>query len=320
MQRFYVLLDGEITQEKTEASVRRHMAPHPVEFTHIEWFSKFESTSICPPPYHDTDPPLVKERVATAFTHPSPSGPFILAGDAAHVHSVNGGQGMNTGLSDAFSLIWRLHLLLHFPSLPPTLSAALLSSYDTERRATAAGVIDVAAQLVRSTMSDAKGYVALIEKNSSFITGMGVQYSGLESPLVQDGGECGVWKAGHRAPDLWLAEPKTNDAVRLYQRIVYGRYLLVIAGLAEVKAACPEFLSVLRVAGLKAAGIGARKTVESANEVEIQDHPDAYGCSWVKKGEQYAVLIRPDCYVETVGRVEEVVGYLERRLPGLVSL
>lgn len=43
MQRFYVLLDGEITQEKTEASIRRHMAPHPVEFTHIEWFSKFES-------------------------------------------------------------------------------------------------------------------------------------------------------------------------------------------------------------------------------------------------------------------------------------
>lgn len=43
MQRFYVLLDGEITQEKTEASIRKHMAPHTVEFTHVEWFSKFES-------------------------------------------------------------------------------------------------------------------------------------------------------------------------------------------------------------------------------------------------------------------------------------
>lgn len=43
MQRFYVLLDGEVTLEKTEASVRRHMAPHPVDFTHIEWFSQFES-------------------------------------------------------------------------------------------------------------------------------------------------------------------------------------------------------------------------------------------------------------------------------------
>lgn len=43
MQRFYVLLDGEVTLEKTQDSVRRHMAPHAVEFTHIEWFSKFES-------------------------------------------------------------------------------------------------------------------------------------------------------------------------------------------------------------------------------------------------------------------------------------
>ena len=51
MQRFYVLLDGEITQEKTEASIRRHMAPHTVEFTHIEWFSKFESKTLLPMPF-----------------------------------------------------------------------------------------------------------------------------------------------------------------------------------------------------------------------------------------------------------------------------
>lgn len=44
MQRFYILLDGEITQEKAEAEVRRHMAPHTVKFTHVEWFSRFEST------------------------------------------------------------------------------------------------------------------------------------------------------------------------------------------------------------------------------------------------------------------------------------
>ncbi|KAJ8111438.1 hypothetical protein OPT61_g5975 [Boeremia exigua] len=54
MQRFYVLLDGEITQEKTEASIRRHMAPHRVDFTHVEWFSKFESKP--PPPTTHTHP------------------------------------------------------------------------------------------------------------------------------------------------------------------------------------------------------------------------------------------------------------------------
>lgn len=99
----------------------------------------------------------VKERVASTFLHPTASGPFILAGDAAHVHSVNGGQGMNTGLSDVFNLIWRLHFLLQYPSLPSSTTHAILSSYNIERRKIAEGVIDVAAKLVCSTLADAKG-------------------------------------------------------------------------------------------------------------------------------------------------------------------
>ena len=43
MNRFYILLDGEITQEKAETSIRDHMAPHKVEFKKTEWFSTFES-------------------------------------------------------------------------------------------------------------------------------------------------------------------------------------------------------------------------------------------------------------------------------------
>lgn len=46
MQRFYVLLDGDITQGKAEATIRQHMAPHTVDFTHVEWLSRFESKSV----------------------------------------------------------------------------------------------------------------------------------------------------------------------------------------------------------------------------------------------------------------------------------
>jgi phenol 2-monooxygenase len=42
MARFYVLLDGEITQERAEDSIREHMAPHLIEFKKTEWFSTFE--------------------------------------------------------------------------------------------------------------------------------------------------------------------------------------------------------------------------------------------------------------------------------------
>jgi hypothetical protein len=42
MSRFYVLLDGEVTQAKAEESIRAHMAPYCVEFERTEWFSTFD--------------------------------------------------------------------------------------------------------------------------------------------------------------------------------------------------------------------------------------------------------------------------------------
>jgi 2-polyprenyl-6-methoxyphenol hydroxylase-like FAD-dependent oxidoreductase len=40
------------------------------------------------------------------------SGHIFLPGDAAHVHSPAGGQGMNTGMQDAFNLAWKLALVI----------------------------------------------------------------------------------------------------------------------------------------------------------------------------------------------------------------
>jgi hypothetical protein len=57
MNRFYILLDGKITQEKAETSIREHMAPHKIEFKKTEWFSTFESMwpSFCRPNFRVTD-------------------------------------------------------------------------------------------------------------------------------------------------------------------------------------------------------------------------------------------------------------------------
>lgn len=49
MARFYVLLEGEITQERAEASIREHLAPYRVDFARTEWFSTFEGKWPCPP-------------------------------------------------------------------------------------------------------------------------------------------------------------------------------------------------------------------------------------------------------------------------------
>ncbi len=114
---------------------------------------------------------LVKERIASTFVSREGTGRVLLAGDAAHVHSVNGGQGLNTGLADAFALSWRVAMALQSTGLNAGAAAKLIQSYDIERRTVAQGVIDVAAALVRDTIHTAKQYVATIERNAGYITG-----------------------------------------------------------------------------------------------------------------------------------------------------
>lgn len=73
------------------------------------------------------------------------AGRVFLAGDAAHVHSPAGGQGMNTGMQDAINLGWKLAMVCHGLSSNPS----LLDSYDNERRPVGAEVIAAAGHLTK---------------------------------------------------------------------------------------------------------------------------------------------------------------------------
>jgi 2-polyprenyl-6-methoxyphenol hydroxylase-like FAD-dependent oxidoreductase len=79
-----------------------------VDVEHVNWFSTYR----------------VHHRVADHFR----KGRAFLLGDAAHIHSPVGGQGMNTGIGDAVNLSWKLAALLHGRA-----KAALLDSYEPER-------------------------------------------------------------------------------------------------------------------------------------------------------------------------------------------
>lgn len=66
------------------------------------------------------------------------AGRVFLVGDAAHVHSPAGGQGMNTGMQDAFNLAWKLALVVHGSDFE-----ILLDSYSAERSPVAEEVLKV---------------------------------------------------------------------------------------------------------------------------------------------------------------------------------
>jgi 2-polyprenyl-6-methoxyphenol hydroxylase-like FAD-dependent oxidoreductase len=72
------------------------------------------------------------------------AGRVFLAGDAAHIHSPFGAQGMNTGLQDAWNLAWKLRLALAGAATPE-----LLDSYSVERHAVAERVIRLTDTITR---------------------------------------------------------------------------------------------------------------------------------------------------------------------------
>ena len=74
----------------------------------------------------------INYRAARHYRHER----IFLAGDAVHIHSPMGGQGMNTGIQDAYNLAWKL-ALVHRGRAP----AGLLDSYEKERRPVAEDVL-----------------------------------------------------------------------------------------------------------------------------------------------------------------------------------
>jgi 4,5-epoxidase len=92
------------------------------------------------------DPSLIRDpdwvtsfRIHRRLAETYRDGRILLAGDAAHVHSPFGGQGMNTGIGDAENLAWKLAMVVN-----GTAEHELLDSYEAERR-------PIAATLLKST-------------------------------------------------------------------------------------------------------------------------------------------------------------------------
>ncbi|MDQ0509919.1 FAD-dependent monooxygenase [Ancylobacter amanitiformis] len=121
-----VPLDQDAFQEMIDAR-----GPGGITLTGTEWVSAFR----------------INERQVENYR----SGRVFLAGDAAHIHSPAGGQGMNTGMQDAINLAWKLALVIRGIACAP----ALLESYDLERRPVGAQVIAASGRMTRiGTLAD----------------------------------------------------------------------------------------------------------------------------------------------------------------------
>jgi len=147
------------------------------------------------------------------------SGRVLLAGDAAHVHSPFGGQGLNLGVGDAMNLGWKLGALV--AGWAPE---GLLDTYDAERRPVGAWVLDWTRAQIGVMRGDAKS-AALREVVADLLsTRDGTTYavkkiSGVTQHVDLPGGHPLV---GRYVPDLWL-----KDGSRLADHGHGGGFLLL---------------------------------------------------------------------------------------------
>jgi 2-polyprenyl-6-methoxyphenol hydroxylase-like FAD-dependent oxidoreductase len=200
----------------------------------------------------------------------------LLAGDAAHVHAPDGGQGLNTGVQDAVNLGWKLAQVVK-----QTSPESLLDTYHAERHPVAARVLrstmaqvalrrqDERTNALRDTIAELLGMDEPRKRFAAMMSGLDIHYElGEGHPLL-----------GRRMPDLDIVT--ADGTVRVFTLLHDAQAVLLNLG---QPLACDTSPWADRVLAIDAEYGGAW-------ELPVLGHvaPPA------------AVLIRPDGYVAWVG-------------------
>lgn len=228
-------------------------------------------------------------------------GRVFLAGDAAHVHAIAGGLGMNTGIQDAFNLGWKLAQVLRGRS-----GTELLDTYEEERLPVAAWTLDLTSERLRATLE------AIRKPGGGLDSAITPSTSGLDrgyrwSSLAHPGGDGDALWSGDRAPDAPCAVAATGEPTRLFHSFA-GPHLTVLGfgagtegALRAAASAHGDAVRAVRVYGADAPEPGT----EAAGPDALHDREGlartAYGV-----GRDTVVVIRPDNHV---GLISDTDGF-----------
>jgi 2-polyprenyl-6-methoxyphenol hydroxylase-like FAD-dependent oxidoreductase len=211
-------------------------------------------------------------------------GRVFLAGDAAHVHSPVGGQGMNTGIQDAYNLGWKLEGVLN--GIPEQ----LLDTYEEERLPVAANVLGISTKLHRQITGEGEEKL----RRDAVTLQLGITYK--EMSLSRRSGEVSLKiSSGDRAPD---ARGLTAESLptRLFDAFRGPQFTLLrlFPETLDVNGGEDKRLRIVNVIAanaVKVPGTAALIFVDAFGHVA-----EAYGC-----GQGEYVLVRPDGYVGWLG-------------------
>jgi len=165
----------------------------------------------------------------------------FLIGDAAHIHSPVGGQGMNTGLQDAYNLAWKLAMVVN-----GRLNGAVLNSYAAERMPVAKRLLSTTDRIFTIIMSDEwytrlfkiwimPGMLKFVWSKKSLrevffkqVSQIGIDYR--DSTINLHISQSHKIKAGDRLPYLKVFDEKKQEGTDLHEWCSKPGFTLIILG------------------------------------------------------------------------------------------
>ncbi|MGW7297176.1 FAD-dependent monooxygenase [Streptomyces sp. NPDC054829] len=224
------------------------------------------------------------------------AGRVFLAGDAAHIHSPAGGQGLNTGVTDAHNLAWKLALVHRGAAAPE-----LLDSYGSERAAVAQGVVKQAEVQTKAWMLSKRWQIQLRDVSARMAERSGV-FDRFYSP----------WLAG--LTNHYPAGPAVDEEQGRRLRRTGPRNGHLVAD-AALRASLP----VDRYTLLVTLPSGPRPP----RLAEVEKSYDELVTVRTKPGRRFsAVLVRPDHYVAAQDHGPEltrILGHLATLAPAALT-
>jgi 2-polyprenyl-6-methoxyphenol hydroxylase-like FAD-dependent oxidoreductase len=236
----------------------------------------------------------------------------FLLGDAAHIHSPMGAQGMNTGLQDAYNLAWKLALVIAGRA-----DAALLDSYEQERIPVARQLLETTDRAFRLVVSDspwagvlrtqvlarAAALAMSQPRIQAFafrtVSQIGIEYRASALSHTQDAVDASAPRAGDRFPWLHLALQSSGPGEDLFQTLDDLHFHLFVFGQAPMEDAAAALGDAVQVHAVPATP-GNDKALAQAH-IGV---PSYY-------------LVRPDGYIGLCGtRIDAtaIAAYIGTRL------
>jgi hypothetical protein len=165
----------------------------------------------------------------------------FLIGDAAHIHSPVGGQGMNTGLQDAYNLAWKLAGVID-----KKYAESILDTYSQERMPVAKALLKTTDRMftviigqswitrrlrewiVPLALNNLKTASAINTKIYGLISQTGIKYR--ESTLSLHHSLATKVKAGDRVPFIKIYDEKLKEETNLHEWCKYPGFTLLVIG------------------------------------------------------------------------------------------